>query len=543
MLRPTYSKAIYVAPLLLLATARSWAAESVNHAAVLAPFVNDDTFLVAHVDIASLKVSENSGELWQVLPKLSGDAQVWIAGAMMVDGLARQFQQAGGQSIYVVAGLGDAHIGGGPVILATVRSGHRPQEIERLFHDMIPQIIAYPRQMSDDAFAKQITVQQRGDAVLVGTKSSVARYASLKPAARNDLIAPLTKLSGEGALAAAVFCPGPDSRRVVRELWPNLPGSLEPLRGEMADRWLHLEAAVNLPPDAKPRLALEARDADAAELFAKLWRNLPMETTEFGGNANAREQVKGYAQLLVDLLPAKVDGTRITIAMPTDESHIAKLRKIFSDASNAAMESSRRQTRAARFHNIVIGMLNFESARKHLPPAAICDKNGRPLLSWRVAILPYLEEQDLYKEFHLDEPWDSPHNKSLIEKMPGVYMGVGLKFDQLNRAGKTVCQAPVGPKTIFFNNVGTTIREITDGTSATIVLVEVKPRRAVAWTKPEDWAVDLEHPRRGVERTDGGPFVAAWCDGSVHLIPSNADEVQFRALLTRSGQEIVHPNF
>ena len=74
---------------------------------------------------------------------------------------------------------------------------------------------------------------------------------------------------------------------------------------------------------------------------------------------------------------------------------------------------------------------------KHFPPAAICDKDGRPLLSWRVAILPYIDQEDLYKQFHLDEPWDSPHNRSLIEKMPGTYMDLGPKADQLNHEGKT----------------------------------------------------------------------------------------------------------
>ena len=77
--------------------------------------------------------------------------------------------------------------------------------------------------------------------------------------------------------------------------------------------------------------------------------------------------------------------------------------------------------RMNKFKMIMIAMWNFESANKHLPPAAICDKNGKPLLSWRVAILPYLDENKLYKQFHLDEPWDSPHNLPLAAKMPDIY--------------------------------------------------------------------------------------------------------------------------
>ena len=58
-----------------------------------------------------------------------------------------------------------------------------------------------------------------------------------------------------------------------------------------------------------------------------------------------------------------------------------------------------------------------------LAPAAVFDKDGKPLLSWRVLMLPYLEQDALYKEFHLDEPWDSDHNKKLLEKMPPLFAG------------------------------------------------------------------------------------------------------------------------
>jgi hypothetical protein len=83
----------------------------------------------------------------------------------------------------------------------------------------------------------------------------------------------------------------------------------------------------------------------------------------------------------------------------------------------------------------------------------------------------------------------------------------------------------------------------TDGTANTILVVEVEPRRAVVWTKPEDWEVDLQHPRRGVERSDRRRFIAAWCDGSVQYVPVDADEAHLRAVLTRAGREVVESHF
>src|SRR5260370_37344826 len=70
---------------------------------------------------------------------------------------------------------------------------------------------------------------------------------------------------------------------------------------------------------------------------------------------------------------------------------------------------------------IGLAMHNYEGVYRTIPPSAICDKNGKPLLSWRVAILPYIEQDNLYRQFNLDEPWDSENNKKLIPLMPRTY--------------------------------------------------------------------------------------------------------------------------
>jgi hypothetical protein len=542
----------YVAAVWLTASwlfsANGFAVEPVNHAARLAPFVSQDTFAIAYVNVASLDLPKDrepmlTPQVLSLLQKLPPDlvAQIFIADTVQT--LATRFRDAGGQSVYVLAGLSDVHINGGPLIIATTQQESRSEEVHKFFETLVKQISENPSYTTISNSIKQLDVQQKGGVVLIGTKSTVARYLHLNSSPRTDLLDPLSRLGGEGAVAAAVFCPGTDFRRVVRELWPELPGVLAPLKGDLAGRWLHLEAAINSPPNLIPRITLNSSDADAAKTFAQLWEQLPMAVSQFGGNEKSVAQAKGWAQLIVTTLPTKVDGTRVTIEFPKDQDQLVNLQKLFSSAINTANESSNRRETLARFHNVSLAILNYESAKKHLPAAAIYDKEGRPLLSWRVAVLPYLEKGELYKQFHLDEPWDSPHNKTLIDKMPGDYMGVGSQYDQLNREGKTTCQVPVGPKTVFYNKEGAKYRDISDGTAKTILLVEVEPKRAVPWTKPEDWEVDLEHPRRGVERSDRTQFAAAWCDGSAQLVPVKADEAQLRALLTRAGGEVVESHF
>jgi hypothetical protein len=132
-------------------------------------------------------------------------------------------------------------------------------------------------------------------------------------------------------------------------------------------------------------------------------------------------------------------------------------------------------------------------------------------------LLPFLEESKLYREFHLNEPWDSPHNKELIARMPKVYQSRWLG----NVPGRTTFLAPVGEDTVFGSGKPTRIQDITDGTSNTVVLVEVKPELAVPWTAPQDYVFDPAAPGRGLQVLDDGRFLAGLADGSVSQFRAN----------------------
>jgi hypothetical protein len=252
--------------------------------------------------------------------------------------------------------------------------------------------------------------------------------------------------------------------------------------------------------------------------------------------------VQGYVQLLVDTLPAKVDETRVDIGFPTDVSQFARLGSMFSEAADKSMEVSRRRERLDRFKTLILAMANFEATKRHFPPAAICDKEGKPLLSWRVAILPFFGEVELYKQFHLDEPWDSPHNRPLVEKMPTTFADPDPKIQSLAGAGKTTFQVPVGKETVFFNNEGATYHEMSDGTANTIVLLEVDPQQAIEWTKPADWKVDIAHPTAGLGLPSRSHVTAGYADGHVKILSGQElDDKHLRAGLTRAGGDAESP--
>ncbi|MCC6492176.1 MAG: DUF1559 domain-containing protein [Pirellulales bacterium] len=182
---------------------------------------------------------------------------------------------------------------------------------------------------------------------------------------------------------------------------------------------------------------------------------------------------------------------------------------------------------------IMLGILNYESATKHLP-TDLYSEDGKPLLSWRVAILPYLEQPELYRQFKLDEPWDSPANRKLMANMPDVYRSGADRKE----SDKTRYLAFSGPDALFRGQEPIQIRQIEDGTSQTLAVVRVAPGAAVEWTKPADLRFDPQQPFAGLE-TPEGFFLTAFCDGSVRRLSLAIGEETLRRLVNRHDGEII----
>jgi hypothetical protein len=210
-------------------------------------------------------------------------------------------------------------------------------------------------------------------------------------------------------------------------------------------------------------------------------------------------------------------------------------------AVQAAREAARRAQSMNNLKQIALAMHNYHDTYRAFPAPANYDDDGKPLLSWRVHILPFIEQKTLYDMFKLDEPWDSKHNKELIKHMPMIYqVPGGLKVDD----GKTCYLVPTGDDTAFPKGTGGSahglrLATITDGTSNTIMALEAAPEKAVVWTKPEDWEFDPEKPNKGLVGHRPNGFLAAWCDGSVRFIQKSTRDEVLKAIFTRAGGEVV----
>jgi hypothetical protein len=173
---------------------------------------------------------------------------------------------------------------------------------------------------------------------------------------------------------------------------------------------------------------------------------------------------------------------------------------------------------------IAIGFHAFHDVNGALPNN-VYSKDGKPLLSWRVQILPYVEQVDLYKQFKLDEPWDSETNKKLIEKMPKLYAPVRVKA----KPGETFYQVFTGEKAIFGPNKKTALFSIPDGTANTGMVFEAG--EPVVWTKPADLPFDEGKPLPKLGGLFDGDFHVAMADGSVIFCKKDADEKELKKLI------------
>ncbi|QDT91774.1 DUF1559 family PulG-like putative transporter [Gimesia algae] len=158
---------------------------------------------------------------------------------------------------------------------------------------------------------------------------------------------------------------------------------------------------------------------------------------------------------------------------------------------------------------------DFHDSFTRFPPADAHLVDGKPLLSWRVHMLPFLGQKELYQRFNLQEAWDSPHNSALLKEMPDIYQTEGV-----NQAGYTSIMTFSGEGTPFTGDKGPQMRKFTDGTGNVILCVQAGSDKAVPWTKPVDLPFNQANPVSVLGQTSRGAFLCIMADGSIRKIPA-----------------------
>lgn len=301
------------------------------------------------------------------------------------------------------------------------------------------------------------------------------------------------------------------------------------------------ENAMSLTVRARDEAAAKELEATIDRLMAEARRAIDAEMAKEAARSDdpVQRAANQYSRRLADRMLTSVrpqrTGDSLTLAArgqgQSQVAVIGVLVALLLPAVQAAREAARRSQSANNLKQLGLGLMNYETTYLTFPARASFDKEGKPLLSWRVHLLPFIEELPLYKEFHLDEPWDSPHNRQLIAKMPAIYRNPSSPA----KPGTTDYLGVLGEGLFFEGSKGRRMQDLADGAANTIAVVEVDPDRAVVWTKPDDWQFDPKRPLSGLGKAHPGGFQALSADCSVRFISAAIDPKVFRDLLTIAG--------
>lgn len=251
-----------------------------------------------------------------------------------------------------------------------------------------------------------------------------------------------------------------------------------------------------------------------------------------GGEQFAPENT--MAQLMASA-KVEIKDDKLVFNIPIPDKH-AGLSVLFKNIANGGVWNLIDSDQVSSLYQVGAGFQNFEETFGAFP-AAGCQRTGQPVgLSWRVHLLPFVGEPALYRQFKLDEPWDSEHNKTLIEKMPDIYKSPGVM-----QPGKTSMHVFVGQKSPFADHRAPQLVDFGADLQNAILMVVAGPDKADIWTKPGGLDFDPQNPIQALGKATGPAFMAIRGDGSSLPLDKLTDPSTLSGMIQPSRTDVPHP--
>lgn len=469
------------------------------------PLVDNQTFLIGRLDVQKLPLDKLQTRLTAIIEKISGDpnmVQNMAPIASHIQKVRTGFLEAGGQDVFVLVSTSYAPTTT-PFFVVTCADPGKLGAVQYFVKQLL------------DASQEKLQVRKHGArSLLVGQPRTLELLASLKTEPRAEVTAAANAIAD--APVQLLITPSADQHRVLKETMPSFPKPWENVTGQVVSDGIQWGAlTLEATPTLKANLVIESKDPPSAEQL----KTVVAASLDALAQLPVVQQAVPQAGELLKLLTPTVQDKRLTVTMTEDAQTLQAVSKPLVAAITAARQSARQAQSINNLKQIGLAMHIYYDKHKRFPPAANYDASGKPLLSWRVHILPFLDQQALYNQFKLDEPWDSEHNKKLAETIPVQYRdpAAGLK------PGLTTYLVPTGEGTVFGGKESLQMADIRDGTSNTIMVVNVISDRAVIWTKPEDLEVKEAAPLTGLVSDARKQFETTFCDGSVRKLSNTID--------------------
>ncbi len=397
---------------------RCWAAEpatSSNEAALVQPFVSESTCMVIKVNTKKLNLPDLRDQLKSLSSPAQEAYQMWADRA--AGSLHWLKKTAANQTVYATVGIPLSKTEW-PIFAFTRKTPELSMDVlrERLN-------VTDPDQ-----------VCQRGEFLVVTpiNELNVAQQLDLaSPTPRSNVAAAMQSV--EGYPFQLLLLPPEYVRRTVRDLMPELPDQLGGGPSEVLTSGVRWAALGIDPAKLRGELVIQSDSEAAAQQLAERLPNLVKNVSEAvkatrkvqtAIDALSKPQQESLQPLMLQLVKEvqpHVVGKQVTIQLDGLEI-MSKNIQLLTQATQVVQQAVRRNSNVTHFKQILLAMHNYYDVHKSFPPAKRQrDAEGKSKLSWRVYLLPFVEQNELYQQFHLDEAWDSPHNKQLLDKMPDVY--------------------------------------------------------------------------------------------------------------------------
>ncbi|MDG2221086.1 MAG: DUF1559 domain-containing protein [Rubripirellula sp.] len=459
------------------------------------PFMESSSVMLAEVDLNKIDLAAMliwmQGALgFNPLPPAASDA---------ASGLLDSLKSAGANRLYL-CGSTRSFFDGGPVLVIPCENTAVVNGLAALAVQNAPP--DFPLKSSVvDGF------------VLVGPMVAVDRLLRRKGQNRVELIAPL--LADEHLDHTLVIALPEEGRQDLGSLWPDqfppeLPLSFSPR--QMVQDLKRFTVSLRLPPAPRMHAALECSDPAAAKRVSLVLRQLVAFSTP----------------LQTEM---KISVDRATIRCQVDPLTLVK---VVNQVTKGMRENAGQLSKMHQLKMLGLAIHNYHNDEKSLPQQCLKDQQGNALLSWRVSLLPYLEQSSLSRKFKMDQAFDSDANQALSEMVIPVFSS------KIAEPQQTAFRAPVFPGSVWHGD-GTPkeFRDVTDGMSDTIALIEAPATDLVAWANPEPWVIDQRDPLSDVFG-DRNLITVLLLDGSVHAF--TRDELadgKLEAMLTIAGGEVI----
>lgn len=262
-----------------------------------------------------------------------------------------------------------------------------------------------------------------------------------------------------------------------------------------------------------------------AQMQSQLDINDPVEMAKI---TYSKRMLEKYEKCLTP----KIAGKNLKVKLEKDILSAPVFAMIMGSFGYQMAGPTMKMTPELKHRQAALAFHNYESAYQSFPQNIVDAESGKPLMSRRVAILPFIEQYNLYQNLRMDEPWDSEHNKQFTSMLILTY---GETPD-----AKTTVRYPVFPNSVWDENANLTeFRDITDGLSNTIHSIDAPPEAAIEWANPEPWKISTTNPMRDVFG-DRDEVVVTMLDGSSRtLLRKNMTNKKLKAMLTGNGGEVI----